>query len=377
MGNDPASILQTIDTATLTPVARRALKRDRFEIASWRATKLGGGMGNPVSGGLYRYEGNGHDGDETLSWSVVLKIVQSPANVGWSEMGEGDDQGHWNYWKRELFAYQSGLLEALPPGLAAPSCYGVTELEGNVALLWIEEIRGVTMPAWTLDRYAVAACHLGRLNSMHLSGPNLPEHPWFSRQVSRQWAAMPHWQTMPWDHPRVLARYPRPERNIFLQMLRGREPFLAALDRMPLGIAHGDTYPTNFVSREAANGEEETVALDWALMGIQPLGADLGQLVFGAHLNFPDARADEATELLFNSYLQGLQENGCRVDLQRIRFGFAATAALRVGLFQVLLLSWELGGATAPAAMPVEVPEPSECFEVTMAREACNLLESV
>ena len=38
-----------------------------------------------------------------------------------------DDRRHFGYWKREAEAYQGGLLDCLPQGLAAPACYGVTE----------------------------------------------------------------------------------------------------------------------------------------------------------------------------------------------------------------------------------------------------------
>ena len=103
------------------------------EIA-WQVAPLGGGFGNPVSLGLYRVSGQGHDGGRDFDWSLVLKMVQSPANVGMAQLGGGDDMTHWNYWRREALLHASSLLAGLPPGLEAPRCYGVAERPGDVTV---------------------------------------------------------------------------------------------------------------------------------------------------------------------------------------------------------------------------------------------------
>ena len=102
MVNEKSSIIQSIDQSMLTTLARRALNREDLQILNWTISQLGGGAGNPVSVGLYRFECTGQDRDEQVVWSVILKILQSPANVGWENMGEGEDQTHWNYWRREV-----------------------------------------------------------------------------------------------------------------------------------------------------------------------------------------------------------------------------------------------------------------------------------
>lgn len=371
------SSLQSIDTATLTPIVRQALHREKFQILDWQVSQLGGGAGNPVSVGLYRFHGRGQEQDEPLTWSVILKIIQSPANAGWVNMGEGDDQSHWNYWKRELLVYQSGLLDTLPEGLAAPRCYDAAELPGNVARLWLEDIVAANWSDWPLDRYALTARHLGRLNGLYLAARALPSFPWLSLHRTRQWVATLPWRTIPWEHPRLLQRYPRPEENPFRRMLLENERFLARLDFLPQTVCHGDTYPTNFISRHSNAGQGQTVALDWALMGIAPLGDDLGQLVFGAQTNLNEAQPADVEMALFESYLDGLRDSGCQVDPQRVRFGYTASAALRVGLFQLYLLGEQLQQSTAVAGQAVESAAITDCFEVTMADTAYELLEAV
>ncbi len=51
------------------------------------------------------------------------------------------------------------------------------------------------------------------------------------------------------------------------------------------------------MSRKLADGREQTVALDWALVNIGPIGNDLGQLVFGAQTNLKEVRNDFLSRL--------------------------------------------------------------------------------
>jgi hypothetical protein len=388
METDASPVIQSIDVATLTGVVRRALGREVSLPAGWQVTRLGGGVGNPVSAGLYRYSGVAQDGDALLSWSVVLKILQSPANVGWKDMGEGEDQSHWNYWKREPLVYRSGLLERLPDGLAAPRFFGGGELPGDVAWLWLEEVQDSYGGAWPLERYTLTARHLGRLNGAYVSERPLPVFPWLGDHLVRQWLAdLGDPDRLSWGHPELVARYPSRERNPFRRMLKEAGRFQAALSLLPQVLCHGDTYPTNFMSTRSAEGQERTTALDWALLGIGPLGDDLGQLVFGAQLLLPDTRPEEVTEALFQGYLEGLGDSGCRVDPLWVRFGFTASAALRTGLFQIWIRTdgdEPAAGSLAEAAEATEgdtgerkVPAVADCFEVAMAREAYRLLDRI
>ena len=375
--NASSSALELIDAYTLTPIVRQSVRCDNFKIQDWRVSQLGGGAGNPVSVGLYRFEGMGQDQNERISWSIILKIIQSPENVGRVNLGEGDDQSHWNYWKREPLIYQSGLLETLPAGMVAPRCFGVVELPGNFAWLWLEDVVDSYKGTWSLDRYALTARHLGQLNGMYGSERPLPSFPWLGMHQIQSWLTLMPLQTIPWEHPRVLARYPKPEVNTFRYMLEENERFLAKLERLPKTFRHGDTYPTNFMSRRLSGGQEQTVALDWALAGIAPLGDDLGQFVFGAQTNLKEISPMDVEKALFESYLDGLRDSGCRVDPQQVRFGYTASAALRVGLFQLYLLSEELKQNQTVTEKAVEHPAKPDCFEVVMADDAYKLLDAI
>ena len=177
-----------------------------------------------------------------------------------------------------------------------------------------------------------------------------------------------------WDHPLVLSRYPQPEKNPFLQLLLEQERYLAKLDSLPETLSHGDTYPTNFMSRIDKSGREQTVALDWALLGLQPLGYDLGQFVFGAISSLKSVEREEIIDSLFEAYVQGLRDEGVSLEMELVRYGFVVSAALRVGLFQLYLLGQaiEQPGAEKRVEQTSSTPD---AFEMMMAREAFRLLE--
>ena len=376
MENNAAASVQAVDLDILKPIVRKVLGRDTFEIQEWSFRQLGGGIGNPVSVGLYRFEGTGQAAGEMLRWSVVLKIIQSPANVGQPELGGGDDQSHWNYWKREPLLYQSGLLDSLPAGMIAPRFFGMAELPGDMVWLWLEDITDAEAGNWSLERYALTARHFGRMNGVFAAEHVRLPHPWFGRGRLRTWINLIPWRSIPWEHPLVRSRYPNPVRNTFRRMLEDRERFLARLEALPQTVCHGDTYPTNFMSRRLPDGEQQTVALDWALTGIAALGEDLGQLIYGTQMNLKEVDPQEVDRRMFESYLVGLQESGLVFDPPAVRFAMAAGGALQIGLFQLFLMSEMLKQGDAVLG---QIPEPDaqqpDCFEVVMANEAYRLLE--
>lgn len=374
---NPSYTVQSIDLSTLIPIVRKSAKNDKLNIKEWSVDQLGGGAGNPVSFGLYRFQGLGYDQENVnIHWSVILKIIQSPANLGWENFGEGNDQTHWNYWKREPLIYQSRFLETLPQGLSAPHFFGIVEHPGNIIWLWLEDITDSENEIWTLDRYAQIARLLGRFNGKCALQSSTPPFAWLGKQRIRAWIAMIPWHTIPWEHPQTLTRYPKPESNSFARMLIDHERFLTKMEGLPQTICHGDTYPTNFMSRRLPDSQQEIVALDWALASIAPVGADLGQLVFGAQTNLKEINSVNIDQVLFENYFEGLKDSNCHLEYQLVRFGYTAYAAMQVGLFQLHFLSEALTNEKIVIEQMVERASISQCFEVTMANEAYQLLDN-
>ena len=109
-GSSGEQWLQAIDKAALTPLVRNALRTDTIEITEWNYQPMrldaGGGLG------LFRFAGSGRDMDETINWTLILKVLAfSDAKV----------------YPREWLVYKSGFLDDLPGGIVAARCYGVSE----------------------------------------------------------------------------------------------------------------------------------------------------------------------------------------------------------------------------------------------------------
>jgi hypothetical protein len=374
---DMPTALRSINESKMSTIVRQSLNRSNFRIQGWRARKLEGGMGNPVSLGIYRFEGVGSDRNEWVDWSILLKIIQSPANLGYDNYGEGADQSQWNYWKRELLLYQSGWMETLPEGIRAPACYDAVEIPGNIGGIWLEDVKDSFNGNWPLHRYALAARHLGRLNGIYISRRELPTFPWLSHQRTRQWLKTIPWQEFPWDHPLVWQQFPNPGMDNFRSMLEESERFLARLEQLPKTISHGDTNPINFISRRLPRNQEQTVAMNWSQTGVEPIGDDLGQLVYGTYKALKGYKLRDISDTLFTSYINGLQDSGCRVDTQLVRFGYVTSAAFRMGLSKLIRLDGQLKREEDLIPQHTTHALLAEPFESFMASEAYRLLDGM
>jgi hypothetical protein len=237
------SVTTAIDRAQLTRVARRATGRPVLEVVDWREEPLQGGIA-ATSGRLSRVAGTGRDGEETVTWSTILKVVR--ATDAWTA-GSADAARTWGYWRREPLAYGSGLLDELPAGLAAPRCYEATEGPDG-AWLWLEEVVDEHGRRWPLARYGLAARHLGAFNGAFLAGRPIPDLPWLSAGGLRAWCAMFLPRTAPLatieTHPTLRRHWPGDLAARTRRLLAEREAFLDALDRLPQTLGHCDaTHP--------------------------------------------------------------------------------------------------------------------------------------
>ena len=245
----PAAAAPELDRARLTGVAAGALGRPVDGVDAWTVAALGYTVFNPVSAGIYRVSGTARVGAESLPWSAVLKICRAPTEA---DLAAPDDRREIIMdtlrWDREAEAYASGLLETLPRGLAAPRCFGVDRHDGTL-WIWLEDI-GDDAATWDVARYALAARHLGRLGGEYLAGRELPDHTWLSRRWIRSWSAY-FSRTLPaildddgvWAQPVVIDQFHSGARQDLRTLLRERERWSSALDRLPLTLSHLDAFP--------------------------------------------------------------------------------------------------------------------------------------
>src|SRR5690348_4731581 len=112
--------LQAIDQATIAGLASAALGRPSA-LLEWQAEAVNPGIGS-ATGGLYRFTGIALVDGRPAPWSLMLKVMRLGAS---SDNPAAREIEHPLYWEREALIYQSGLLDDLPGGLAAPRCLAV------------------------------------------------------------------------------------------------------------------------------------------------------------------------------------------------------------------------------------------------------------
>jgi hypothetical protein len=96
--------------------------------------------------------------DRPIRWSSVLKLFGPAAPAA----GAGG--------RREVLAYRSSLLAALPGPLRAPRVLGLDEDGDGRIWLWPEEVGDVYGRRWRLAQFGRAARHLGAFNGAYLAG---------------------------------------------------------------------------------------------------------------------------------------------------------------------------------------------------------------
>ena len=345
---EDAGDLSGVDAATLAPIVRALLDEPEVVVAEgWSCRPLGGGAGEGL--GLYRVAGSAHVGGASHPWALVVKVCAAT---------DGADPGAWDYPAREVLAYGSGLLAALPGGLATPRCLAVEAQPDGTTPLWLEAVADAHPGPWSLGRYALVAHHLGRFNGAYLAGIPLPEQPWLSRGWLRDFVepsgpAVADLERLadPGDPALLQQLYPPAVVIEFKRLWTERERFLTALDRLPRTFCHQDAFRRNLLIRAGPDGEE-LVALDWAYAGHGAVGEDLEQLVVASLFFFETVgiAPRELDAACFAGYVAGLREAGWVGDERVVRLGFTAAAALRhtVGL---LRLVWPV--VSDPALRPV------------------------
>jgi hypothetical protein len=319
-----AAQLAAIDRATLTPLVQSALKNETAEVTGWECAQLHGGIG--LGTAIYRFSGEGHDQGQKVPWSLILKTL-CPAE-------DNADVSAWNYYKREADAYQSRWLDDLPGGLAAPRSFGVVEHPDGTCWIWLEDVGDEIGSHWPLEHYGLVAYHAGQLNGAYLVERSLPSWPWLSSDWLRGYIALSA-PAIPLirnslGHPLVRRAWPGDASARLFRLWEERDLFLDALDRLPQTLCHLDLFRRNLFARKTADGDDQTVVIDWAFAGRGAIGEELVPLILASvafnEIDLTQAQALE--DVVFEGYLEGLHDAGWRGDPRQVRLGYTA-ATLR------------------------------------------------
>ena len=340
--SDLLAQLKAIDPAVLAEVVRKDQRDPAFNITEWSVRRLSDkGVINPDGLWLFGGAGTGHGGP--AAWSVVLKILQR------SEQ-ETPPSDQW-YWKRELLLAQSGLTEQMPGPVRAPRFYRAEETPGG-AWLWMEHVQDNRPGPWALDDYRFAARQLGAWNGRYRTGTPLPDQPWLGRRIYRGWIG-DHDPKNSWQFPLHQKYTSKDIRARSERLWDEREKFFHVLESLPMTFSHFDSLRRNLFIRKVSDLQDELVIIDWANVGLGPLGAELYALVGMSCglLEWPPSQIDRLAHAAFEAYLQGLQEAGWRGESEVVRLGFVAWMAVWLGLMLPAVTSWWCSEDAHPIAL--------------------------
>lgn len=364
--------LQAVDAALLTPLVQQALGDTHAEVLEWQQRPLLGGFAPPEAGVLGRilFSGSVHLHGEVIQWALVLKVLALPAGK------EHQRPTDAFYWLREALAYQSSLLTDLQDGLVAPRCFAVVEYPNNECWVWMEYIVE-EYQEWPLARYERAAQHLGQFNGRLLMQGNLPVSPWFLDGFTRQlvdWAAVDEQELMGLaQHPRSWATPQSAER--MLHIYRERERLLAALAQLPQTLCHHDAHRRNLMARRTTRGEEQTVAIDWSVVGPGALGEEIAITVILslAGWKVPASDAHPFENFVYTGYLAGVRQAGWQGDEALMRLGYTAAIALSTTALHTYFLRDILSDETIARAYEQAAgkPYPVICQDYRTSLEFC------
>jgi hypothetical protein len=201
---------------------------------------------------------------------------------------------------------------------------------------------------------------------------------------------IPYWanadqQMLFWEHPVIQKAMGTPNENLLYRFMQERNRFIDVLDRLPQTLCHRDCWVANLM----CIGDNEQIALiDWALVGIGPVGEDLLVLIWGMIEAQSALPPDEMDTRLFAQYMQGLRDSGWHGAENQVRFAYTASFTLRAAEILIRYLNNFIAHMNTPSTDPnsylatlddelVARHTPMIGMLIKRAKEAWDLLEQL
>lgn len=311
--------IQQMPIDKITPIVQSAVGDSSAVVqAGWTVETMNAVSFGTGTIGFVRVGGSALAESGAVNWSVVIKAM---------ELNATDKQGQMASPTREVAAFESGFFEQLNGDLRAVPCHGVTR-SGDTVLLWLEDLAGSIPHPWGRAEFLAISRHTGYFNG---SWPvnAAPKREWLERDfaTNRPQALIRGGWFNKLDKPaaaRVITDLSaRSGVTGISEMHNGYKAIAASLSALPRVVCHNDLHAQNaFITREAEN--LITYVIDWASVGLGPVGMDGGTIVGGA-INWREDEARLIAEIegdIFTEYLAGLQD--AKFDYQRdqVRLGF-------------------------------------------------------
>jgi hypothetical protein len=308
------------------------------------AEPLRHGLANAATSGIWRVRGT--------AGTAILKVARLPTAAdppkAWPT---SDDPAHWNYWRREALAYETGLAATAyaDAGITAPAVLETrTRADGGVEV-WLADAGGAEGFGWPVRRLARFAYELGAAQA-RWSG-RVPDTPWLSRRWLAQYLAagmgpLITIDAADWDHPNVAA-WPGQARRRLAQLWTDRDSLVAITESAERTLCHLDVWPANLVDDAGTS-----VLLDWSFTGDGAVGEDVANLIVDS---FTDGLMDvallpELAERATDGYIHGLRDGGWSGSADSVRTAIAACGAAKYSWFAPAYITRAIRDELSPAS---------------------------
>ncbi|WP_143593543.1 phosphotransferase [Synechococcus sp. 1G10] len=316
---------------------RRYFQADSLSLQHWEVQALFYAQIVGGTEGLFHIKGEVLIAGESRSWTMVVKLIAAESDPAIAST--------WFYAQREALAYKSLILDTMTGVLSAPKCYGITLCQNSKIWLWLENVIADEPPLWTINCYANAAFGLGEAAA--LLQPQLfkirdtPLTYSFASSWCKYWfrwyglSSVDSVRRITSAQSYVSAR----QLQNVLQLLEEAGSLIEQYHLMPQTFCHHDTHRLNLIIQKKTKPFARIVAVDWALAGPGPVGADAADLVSGSLLNFCfDMQQAEFLELqVMTRYLDGLYSTQWQGDPKKVEAGYLLQTVLR---FEALVPVW-------------------------------------
>ena len=330
----------------LAHLVRQALHRPGARIVDWHVEPVSYDIVSPLTAGLFRVRGHAADPTWTGPWSLFVKLVRSWRHWPMLPVIPPDIRAallQHEGWKAEPDIYRSDLAAALPDGLRMPRVLRVDDLGDERFALWLEDV-SADGGVWDIPRFERAARLLGHLTARLTAGDLLPStvprdegvttRNFYASRLAAYALPLLH-SDATWANHVVAAAADATLRDDLGELANRLPAMLDRLDRVPHGLAHGDACPQNLlVSDDNLDGPAlatSFVVIDWGMACNAPVGYELAQLLIGfAHSGQLSVEKLPAIhEAILGAYVDGLAEEGMKVDEKEVRYAFDAGLVIR------------------------------------------------